>query len=210
MDTSKPESAFQPTIERIKERLRQERETFNQHKDHENRWFLLRLVMGYSAVVLLVAILASSLVILFNSSAFSASIVTLAAGAFFLDAFGLVISIWKIVFNPDFMTKLAPVTRLEKAEVDLLETSMASPDTDKNDIIILSARYGAGNSWMDVAPILRTKKVASKIQVSVTNEELGGDPAPGIVKKIEATYAFGGRTYSKTLSEGEMLSIPES
>jgi cytochrome b subunit of formate dehydrogenase len=79
--------------DRIKERLRQERETFDQHKEHENRWFHLRLVMGYSAAVLLIALMVVSSYILFNNTYFSNGVVTLAGAALFVDALGVVITI---------------------------------------------------------------------------------------------------------------------
>ena len=43
--------------ERASERLRQEREIFEQRKKHQAHWFNLRLVMGYSAVVLLMLVM---------------------------------------------------------------------------------------------------------------------------------------------------------
>jgi hypothetical protein len=207
MKETSPEASFQPVIERIKERMRQERETFDQHRAHENRWFLLRLVMGYSSVVLLVAIMVVSSYILFNNASFSNTVVTVASAALFADTLGLIISIWKVVFNPDFMTKLAPITQLEKSEAKFLETPTI-PSGGESDLAILSAKYGANNDWMDVAPVLRAKIQNGKLKVSATNEELGGDPAPGVVKKLEVTYLHSGRTYSKTLSETEMLSLP--
>jgi hypothetical protein len=39
------------------ERLRQQQETFDQKRKHDSRWFWLKLVMGYSAILLLLAIL---------------------------------------------------------------------------------------------------------------------------------------------------------
>ncbi|MFN3308680.1 MAG: hypothetical protein ACK44E_05660, partial [Anaerolineales bacterium] len=78
------DKTFEPSIEQIKERLRQERETFDQHKAHENRWFQLRLIMGYSSVVLLAAIIVISSIILFNHQAYSSSVVTAAGAALFV------------------------------------------------------------------------------------------------------------------------------
>src|SRR5437867_7819058 len=142
---------FQPTIERVKERLRQEREVFNQHKAHENRWFVLRLVMGYSSVILLIAIMVVSSYILFNNAAFSNTVVTAAGAALFGDTLALLVSIWKVVFNPDFMTKLSPITQLEESEAAFFETPrIDSSRADMNDLTILSAKYGADNHWMDV------------------------------------------------------------
>jgi len=100
-------------IERATEQLRQERETFNQAKQHEARWFVLRLVMGYSAVVLLGGVMVVASYILFNASAFPAAVVTAAGGALFVDVLGLLIAVWKIALNPDFHAKLSPVTHEE-------------------------------------------------------------------------------------------------
>ena len=68
MNETSAEPSFQPMVERIRERLRQERDTFDQHKGHENRWFYLRLVMGYSSVFVLVAIMLISSYILFKNA----------------------------------------------------------------------------------------------------------------------------------------------
>jgi hypothetical protein len=96
---------------RAAEQLRQEQETFNQQKAHENRWFTLRLVMGYTSVALLAVILFVSSYILFHQSQFSTAIQTAAGGALFVDAVGLVVSVWKGVLQPSSGTKLAPVTK---------------------------------------------------------------------------------------------------
>jgi hypothetical protein len=98
-------------LARAAEQLRQEQETFNQQKAHENRWFTLRLVMGYTSVALLAAILFVSSYILFHPAQFSAPVGTAAGGALFVDAVGLVVSVWKGVLQPSSGAKLAPVTK---------------------------------------------------------------------------------------------------
>src|SRR4051794_488747 len=95
-------------IERAIERLRQERETFNQHKAHEDRWFLLRLVMGYSSVLLLTAIMMISSYILLNNVHFPATVVTASGAALFVDVLGLLVGVWRIALNPNFLAKLGP------------------------------------------------------------------------------------------------------
>ena len=97
-------------VETAAESLRQQRETFNQRKVHEERWFSLRLRMGYTAIVLLPAILFLSGYVLLNASEFSRTVVALSAASMFTDALGLVASVWKVVLNPDSVTKLSPVT----------------------------------------------------------------------------------------------------
>ena len=97
-------------IERAMERLRQERETFNQHKAHEDRWFALRIVMGYSSVALLFAIMALCSYISLYNTAFSSTVVASAGAALFGDVLGLLVGVWKIALNPNFLAKLVPVT----------------------------------------------------------------------------------------------------
>lgn len=97
-------------IEREMERTRQERETFDQHKKHENRWFGLRLTMGYASVILLASVMIVSSIILFNNDKFPPNVVTAAGAALFVDILGLLVGVWKIALNPNFLTKLHPVT----------------------------------------------------------------------------------------------------
>jgi hypothetical protein len=101
-------------IERAAERIRQEKETFDQRKRQDNQWFVLKLVMGFFAVVLLTAVLIISTIILINNKNFPASVVTAAGVALFADILGLLISVWKIVLNPNSITKLDPVTKAEE------------------------------------------------------------------------------------------------
>ena len=92
------------------ERLRQQQETFDQRKTHDSRWFLLKLLMGYSAIVLLVSILVISCLIIFNYDNYPESIVNWAKPALFVDILGLIFTVWKVVLNPTQTTKLEPVT----------------------------------------------------------------------------------------------------
>jgi hypothetical protein len=85
-----------------------------------------------------------------------------------------------------------------------------APQADKGDLTILYARYGAGSIWKDVTPLLRAKVQAGILRLAVTNDELGGDPVPNVLKSIEVTYSRGGRTYSKVVAENEVLSLPEA
>src|SRR5438874_6530357 len=94
---------------RLEERLRQERETFDQRKSQESRWFSLRLRMGYTAAVVLPAVALACGYILFNNSAFPSSVVTAAGGALFADVLGLMVAVWKVVLNPGSITRLEPI-----------------------------------------------------------------------------------------------------
>jgi hypothetical protein len=205
LETNKP---FNPSVERVKELLRQERETFNQHRAHENRWFVLRLVMGYSSVALFIAIMWVSSYILLHSVSFSEKIVTAAAVALFTDALGLIVSVWKVVLNPGFVTKLGPVTQLEEAEAEFFKNPTVEAATESKDLTIFSARYGAHNTWIDVAPVVRAKIQNGELIITISNQEFGADPVPNVPKKLEVTYSHGGTTYSKMVAEGETFSAP--
>ena len=100
-------------IERATEQLRQEREVFDQCKKHEARWFVLRLSMGYSSIVLLFSVIVISSLVLFNNKMFPDFTVKAAGAALFADVVGLLISVWKVVLKPDFITKLKPETQEE-------------------------------------------------------------------------------------------------
>lgn len=197
------------------ERLRQERETFDQHRTHQNRWFLLRLTMGYMSVVLLPSILVVSTYILLNHTRFPAGVVTAAGGALFVDALGLVASVWKIVLNRGFMSKLAPVTTVPLVDVRRDDRGVKpSADVAQEDraavreLMILSAKYGSGARSVDVTEFVRRKVVAGKLSMHATNASLGGDPVLGVRKALEVVYSYAGKTYTKTIREGETLSLP--
>lgn len=100
-------------IERASERVRQEKETFDQRKKHDNLWFILKLIMGFFSVILLAGVAIVATYILMNNTEFPASVVTSAGVALFVDVLGLIISVWKIVLNPKSVTKLEPVTKDE-------------------------------------------------------------------------------------------------
>lgn len=100
-------------IERASEKIRQERETFDQRKRQDSQWFILKLIMGFFSVILLATVLIIATYILVNNNKFPASVVTSAGVALFVDILGLIISVWKIVLNPNSITKLEPVTDTE-------------------------------------------------------------------------------------------------
>jgi hypothetical protein len=103
-------------IERAMEQLRQEREVFDQRKKQEARWFILRLIMGYASIALLFAVILICSLVLFGGPKFPEFTVKAAGAALFADVVGLLISVWKVVLKPDFMSKLVPETQEELVE----------------------------------------------------------------------------------------------
>lgn len=100
-----------PTIPAAaEERLQQERETFDQRKKQDGRWFALRLTMGIMAALLLpVLALAAAYVLLFHED-FPPTVVTSAGAVLFADVTGLLVAVWKLVLNPQSATRLEPLT----------------------------------------------------------------------------------------------------
>lgn len=75
-------------------------------------------------------------------------------------------------------------------------------------LTVRDAKYGARDTWADVAETLRAKIRDGRLHLRVTNEELGGDPLVGVEKRLEITYAVGAKVYDKKVREREELSIP--
>jgi hypothetical protein len=98
-------------IERAAEKIRQEKETFNQQKDHVERWFKLRLTMGYTSVALLTGIMGICSFVLLRPTESPNFVLESAGGALFVDVLGLLVSVWKIALKAELAGKLAPVTR---------------------------------------------------------------------------------------------------
>jgi len=86
-------------IARAQEELRQGRETFDQRKAQDRRWFAMRLAMGWVALVVLPAIGALAAWMLFNHDSFPAVTVTLATSVLLVDIVGLVIAVWRVVLG---------------------------------------------------------------------------------------------------------------
>jgi hypothetical protein len=96
-------------IASAEERLRQERETFDQIKQQDARSFAVRQAMSWMAVVLLPAFAITCGWIIFNYKDFTTAEVTVATSALLGDILGLLLSIWKIVLGSG-PRPLGPVT----------------------------------------------------------------------------------------------------
>lgn len=95
-------------LQRAAESLRQAQETFDQRKAHVERWFKMRLTMGWVAVILLPTIFIVTTYIVFNDEQFPAAAVSAASGALFLDVLGIVVFVWRVVFSEPPPASLHP------------------------------------------------------------------------------------------------------
>ncbi len=86
-------------LARAEERLRQERELFDQKKAQDRKMFVLKLTMGWTAVALLVAICAFAGYIILNNHDFNGATVATASSALLVEALGLAGAIWRGTFG---------------------------------------------------------------------------------------------------------------
>lgn len=115
---SAPEMTTQKLM-RLEEQLRQEAESFAQQKSQAERWFSLRLRMGYMAMLLLPLFMAITTYIILNSKIFPHSVVTLSATSLLVDVLGTILSVWKLVLSPYSISNTKPITNsFDKIAVD--------------------------------------------------------------------------------------------
>jgi hypothetical protein len=74
---------------------------------------------------------------------------------------------------------------------------------------ILSAVYGAQDSWVDLTEVLSRMIQNDTLEVRVSNE-LGGDPIYGTPKKLNVHYRVGEKTCVTSVDELGTLRLPES
>lgn len=105
----KPTVIDSQTILRLEEQLRQERKVFDQTLAHSERWFTLRLRLGYLAAILLPSFFLFCSYLIINHENYPSAVVTAASGALFADVLGMIVSVWKLVLNPDSLPKAKPL-----------------------------------------------------------------------------------------------------
>ena len=97
-------------LAQLNERLRQERELFDQKKKQDGRVFVLWMTMGWTAVGLLIAICAFAGYVIVNHDAFSNGTVTAATSALLVEALGLVVAVWRVTLGKG-PKELVPITQ---------------------------------------------------------------------------------------------------
>jgi hypothetical protein len=75
---------------------------------------------------------------------------------------------------------------------------------------ILSAKYGDGRRESDVALLLNNAIQNNTLAIQATNQNLGGDPAPAVKKRLTVEYQWQGQTQTVTVAESEWLRLPDA
>jgi hypothetical protein len=96
--------------------------------------------------------------------------------------------------------------------------SLASPNVQQgggggggwySSLRILSASYGNGWRRSDVTGRLQSQIQNGRLSIRVTNDTMGGDPAPKQQKQLQVTYSVNnGRNQSRNVNEGGYLTLP--
>lgn len=102
---------------------------------------------------------------------------------------------------------LETVAVLAAAAVGFVADHMVSKFDPAKRLIIHSATYGAESVTKDVTQLLSSKISAGEPQISVCNDDLGGDPSPGLAKELRVVYSSAGQIHSITVSEGQELPL---
>jgi uncharacterized membrane protein YqjE len=97
------------------EQLRQEREAFDLQKRQASSWFLLRLAMGYFGLALLALVATVCGFVLFDHTAFSASLSMKALVVLGGDLLAVLATTWKLVLSPSTTVTLLPITNAENS-----------------------------------------------------------------------------------------------
>ncbi len=73
---------------------------------------------------------------------------------------------------------------------------------------ILHADYGSSSRFSDVTTRLNSQIQGDQLNLRVTNDTMGGDPAQGQDKTLRVQYAYNGRQGQMVVNEGGTLNLP--
>lgn len=73
---------------------------------------------------------------------------------------------------------------------------------------ILRAQYGADYRYFDVTDRLNSQLQGDQFSLRITNDTMGGDPAPDRPKQLSVVYIFNGQQCRAMVSEKDTLNLP--
>jgi hypothetical protein len=101
-----------------REALRQQRETFELNKLMDHRWERIRLMMAYTALMLMPIISLASVWAIVHQKDFSNEVITLSASALLIHSLGLMQWVWRMVVSKH-PSRLTIATRTPFTSKDL-------------------------------------------------------------------------------------------
>jgi alpha-L-rhamnosidase len=93
-------------------------------------------------------------------------------------------------------------------------SAAAAAGAGKEELVIRKAVYGGSSTRPSTQPFDVTSALAAlvkdgKLTLRVSNETMGGDPAPNTAKKLTVNYDLSGKNLTIVTSENNTLSIPD-
>lgn len=98
-------------------------------------------------------------------------------------------------------TRVNQILRNSLAMMKISHDSL--PSSKIKNVEIVSARYGADDNFIDVTD--KFESMYLKKENIKTCNKLGGDPCPGVAKKLIVQYIYNGELMNKTFSEGTFV-----
>jgi vacuolar-type H+-ATPase subunit E/Vma4 len=92
-------------------------------------------------------------------------------------------------------------------EGDTLRLNSGMGGNYQSSLQITRAVYGAGNRWADVTNRLNSQVRGDRLDLQVTNNTMGGDPAQNQSKSLRVDYTFDGRANQVVINEGDTLRL---
>ena len=77
----------------------------------------------------------------------------------------------------------------------------------KRKLRIINAVYGADGKYFDITYELNLKVIDEHLKIVIDNN-IAGDPNPGVFKNGKVNYKFNGKDHEVQFKEGELLVIP--
>jgi len=82
------------------------------------------------------------------------------------------------------------------------------PGRSASELRVLQASWGSGGQQRDMTGRLNQLVQGNRLNVNVTDDSMGGDPAPGAEKRLRVIYMYRGLRYETNVPEGGVLSLP--
>lgn len=92
--------------------------------------------------------------------------------------------------------------------VRIPENAPAPAPTVSSSLRLLEARYGSTARSQDVLARLQSLVQNNRLNLTVSNQTMGGDPAVGAAKSLVLTYEWQGQRFEVRTREGRTLNIP--
>jgi hypothetical protein len=122
--------------------------------------------------------------------------------------------IFRLSWRLDLGGPPPPIDRRGDGDVGGRDGDVRGRDGDRRDgdagrdLRIVSASWGARDRSRDVTRILNDRIRGGRLHIQASNEEMGFDPAQGVVKALSVVYESRGRRQEVRIPEGGFLDLP--